>query len=439
MSDERIYDVIGVGIGPFNLSLAALLDQVEELDALFFDQTSKFEWHPGMLIEGSDLQVPFLADLVTLADPTNPHSFLNFLRAQNRLYKFYFFNRFDIPRREYSDYGAWVANRLDNCLFGKRVVDVTYFAEEDVPVYEVVVHDTETQAMETFYTKHLVMGTGSVPLVPMDTEGCAAEDVFHSSQFRFYEKNAKDSKSITVIGSGQSAAELFYELLEDQPDYDYELTWYTRSAGFLQLESAKLGQEVFSPDYVAYFHQLSFEERKDALSTLGQLRKGIDPETLKQIYDLLYHRSVDANAKKVTIQPLTEVKKVKLVEGNNVYELDCHQWQKGESFKHYSEKVVLATGYKPHIPDWFENFSSDIEWEDEKRFKVSMDYQLCFKDDRKNHIFTLTNLEHSHGAGATNLGLSVYRNQQIINKIAGKEIYPVSEQTVFQQFQPKND
>ncbi|MCF6139266.1 lysine N(6)-hydroxylase/L-ornithine N(5)-oxygenase family protein [Pseudalkalibacillus berkeleyi] len=430
-----MYDVIGVGIGPFNLGLAALADQVDGMDALFFDQSAKFEWHPGMLIEGSDLQVPFLADLVTLADPTNPHSFLNYLHANNRLYKFYFFNRFDIPRREYSDYAAWVASRLDNCSFGKRVIDVKYNAQESEAYYEVVVHDIETQAVEHFFSKHIVMGTGSVPLVPMETEGCSTEDVFHSSQFRFYEEEAKRSNSITVIGSGQSAAEVFYELLADQHQYRYDLTWYTRSVGFLQLESAKLGQEVFSPDYVSYFHELSFEDRKNALSTLGQLRKGIDPETLKKIYDLLYHRSVDQQTRNVTIQPLTEVQKIQNAENESGYQLSCHQWQKGESFRHHSEKVVLATGYKPHIPKWFEKFNDQIEWEDEKRYKVSIDYRLQFKNQRNNHIFTLTNLEHSHGAGATNLGLSVYRNQQIINTICGEEVYPITQETVFQQFE----
>ncbi len=436
MSEDMIYDFIGVGIGPFNLSLAALTDEVEDINALFFDQTSKFEWHPGMLIQGTDLQVPFLADLVTLANPKSPYSFLNYLHENNRLYKFFFFNRFDIPRREYNNYASWVADQLKNCLFGKRVIEVDYI-QQDEPVYKVVVHDTETQAVEKFYARHIVMGTGSVPLVPMDIEGCSGDDIFHSSQYRFYEKEAKQTKSITVIGSGQSAAEVFYELLADENKYDYELTWFTRSAGFLQLESAKLGQEVFSPDYVAYFHQLTFEERKDALSMLGQLRKGIDPETLKQIYDLLYHRSVDGETKPVTIQPLTEVKKIQRSEDGDGYELKCNQWQKGETFTHHSAKVVLATGYKPHIPDWVENFSDQIEWEDDKRYKVTLDYRLKFKDDRTNHIFTLTNLEHSHGAGATNLGLSVYRNQKILNTICGKEIFRVNHDTVFQQFQSK--
>lgn len=75
LMNEQVYDVIGIGIGPFNLGLAALIEPVEEISAVFFDKEEKFEWHLGML-DGTDLQVPFLADLVTFADPTSPYTFL---------------------------------------------------------------------------------------------------------------------------------------------------------------------------------------------------------------------------------------------------------------------------------------------------------------------------------------------------------------------------
>ena len=90
-------DVIGVGLGPFNLGLAALLEKTE-LDAVFFDDKPEFAWHPGLMLPGAEIQVPFLADLVTLADPTSPYSFLNYLHEQGRLYRFYFHERFHVLR-----------------------------------------------------------------------------------------------------------------------------------------------------------------------------------------------------------------------------------------------------------------------------------------------------------------------------------------------------
>ena len=43
---QKHYDLIGAGIGLFNLSLAALLDKPQqEISSLFFDKKKKFEWH----------------------------------------------------------------------------------------------------------------------------------------------------------------------------------------------------------------------------------------------------------------------------------------------------------------------------------------------------------------------------------------------------------
>lgn len=117
-------DVLGVGIGPFNLSLAALVDRQPRLRALFCDRRPEFRWHPGMLVDGARMQVPFLADLVSLVDPTNPWSFLNYLRAHDRLFPFYFAERFQLPRREYDHYCRWVAEGLADCRFGTEVTAV---------------------------------------------------------------------------------------------------------------------------------------------------------------------------------------------------------------------------------------------------------------------------------------------------------------------------
>lgn len=120
-----VYDVIGVGIGPFNLGLAALADSVPEINALFFERNESFNWHPGMLIEGTTLQVPFLADLVSMADVTSKYSFLNYLQQHNRLYSFYFLEDFHIPRQEYNHYCRWVAEQLDPCRFGMNVESIS--------------------------------------------------------------------------------------------------------------------------------------------------------------------------------------------------------------------------------------------------------------------------------------------------------------------------
>ena len=66
-AEPRIFDFAGIGVGPFNLGLAALSDPVDGLDGVFLEQRDSFDWHPGMMLEPAHLQVPFMADLVTLA------------------------------------------------------------------------------------------------------------------------------------------------------------------------------------------------------------------------------------------------------------------------------------------------------------------------------------------------------------------------------------
>ncbi len=437
--NKKVHDFIGVGIGPFNLSLAALTDRTDALDALFFDETPRLQWHPGMLIEGTDLQVPFIADLVTFADPTSPYSFLNYLHKHGRMYSFFFFQKLEIPRPEYNDYLQWVANQLDGLYFGCRVVDVVDVEQDGERCYQVVVLDKETDEKQFYYAKHVVLGTGSKPLVLDNARDLPNEDVVHTSRYLYEKEQLLKSNHITVIGSGQSAAEIVTDLLHQQYEYDFYISWFTRSAGIFQLDTAKLPQEFFSPDYVNYFQSLSYEQRMNALPKLQTLQNGVDPSTLSEIYDLLYQGTVGGKKKNVTIQPLTEVKGIER-QRNRGYSLTCHQWQTGETFTHKTEKVVLATGYKPNIPDWFmERFEDNIVWEGEGHFQVSKDCQIAFQDDRPNQIFTTTNISHAHGTGANNLGLSVSRNVKMINYIAGRTVYEEGHDTIFQQFRMEDD
>lgn len=432
---SKLHDVIGVGIGPFNLGLAALLEDTRELDAVFFDKTPKFEWHPGMLIEGTVLTIPFLADLVTFANPKSKFTYVNYLHEHNRLYEFYISSKSMIPRREYNDYLQWVTTQLEGLHFGCEVVDVIDHKEASEPHYEVVVKNNSTQSETSYFSKHVVMGTGSEPLILDAMKGHPEADVLHTSRYMYEKENLVHSPDIAVVGSGQSAIEVLLDLLKEQENKEFQLTLFTRSNGLFQLEKGEFGQEFFSPDFVDYFHGLSFKERNDSLETLGSLRKGINPDTLRDLYETLYHKTIGPRKQPVTIQPNTEVNN--LSKKDDKYVLHCRQWQVENSFNYETNKVLLATGYKPHIPDWFyDRFQHEIEWEDDKRYKVTRDYQLVFHDqaERKHRFFTLTNLEHSHGTAATNLGLSVQRNIQIINLLAGREVYPNKRNTIFQQF-----
>ncbi|BFO21750.1 hypothetical protein SHKM778_81380 [Streptomyces sp. KM77-8] len=162
------HDFVGIGLGPFNLGLACLTEPIGELDGVFLESKPDFEWHAGMFLDGAHLQTPFMSDLVTLADPTSPYSFLNYLKEKGRLYSFYIRENFYPLRVEYDDYCRWAAGKLSSVRFNATVTEVTY--DESDGLYTVA-----TAAGETYRARHLVLGTGTVPYIPEPCRGWTAD------------------------------------------------------------------------------------------------------------------------------------------------------------------------------------------------------------------------------------------------------------------------
>ena len=243
MKEHKIYDLIGIGIGPFNLGLAALVKPVDELETVFFDQSDEFNWHPGLMLDEVTLQVPFMADLVTMADPTSPYSFLNYMKETGKIYKFYIRESFFVFRKEYNNYCRWVTAQLDNCFFGKKVMAVDY---ED-GIYTVTVRDTKSDNYSIWHTRKLVLGTGTNPYVPAEIAQKRFDRVIHTSKYLYHKDQLNGDKSVTIIGSGQSAAEVFQDLLPEVKK-GLRLNWFTRSERFFPLENhTKLTLELTSP------------------------------------------------------------------------------------------------------------------------------------------------------------------------------------------------
>ena len=424
-----ILDLIGIGIGPFNLGLAALLKPVDAMKSRFFDIKDAFVWHEGLLLEDCHLQVPFMADLVTMVDPTSPYSFLNYLCAQQRMYQFYFYERFQIPRTEYSRYCHWVARQLDTLQFGTEVVDVV---ERD-GLFCVTVRDVGTQALSCHFARNVVIGVGTTPSVPPGLAPSLNErDFVHSAQYGFVKEQLMEKASITVVGNGQSAAECFLDLLRNQKQRGYELNWLSRSNGFFPMEYSKLGLEHFSPDYTEHFFRLPEATRQTILSTQGNWYKGISFSTIAEIYDCLYMRSVDGDAAQVVLQSRSEL--VGAERSGTGWSLSFRHVELDESFQVRTGAVVLGSGYRYAFPQCIAGLSTLIDFDCAGKHIVQRDYALQGRFQGSGQVFIQNGEMHTHGISAPDLGLGAYRNATIINRLLGVERYPTSTKTVFQTF-----
>ncbi|WP_333597608.1 lysine N(6)-hydroxylase/L-ornithine N(5)-oxygenase family protein [Chryseobacterium flavum] len=425
MTNEAVYNVIGIGIGPFNLGLAALSNPIPELKTLFLDQRDGFDWHPGLMIDHVTLQTPFLCDCVSMADPTNPLSLLNYLKETGRLYKFFIRENFFIPRKEYNHYCQWVIEQLPQCRFSTQVVDITY--EEGL--YHVTTIHTKTKETTVFKTERLILGTGTQPHIPSFIPKDDSRIIHTSSYLYRKEELLSQGKKIAIIGSGQSAAEVFYDLLQNR-NKEMQLGWYSRPDRFFPMEYSKLTLELTSPDYVEYFYNRSESVRKTILSKQQAQFKGINYDLINDIYDFIYDLNIDNADPNLTIIPNSQLNRVDNSNPDFI-NLEFTQLEQEVPYDQEADYLILGTGYRYHEPGFLKNIQSRIKRDSSGLFDVNRNYSI---DHNGGEIYVLHAEVHTHSYISTDLGMAAYRNSYIINDILGREHYKIEKKIAFQDF-----
>ncbi|MFF3025896.1 lysine N(6)-hydroxylase/L-ornithine N(5)-oxygenase family protein [Microbacterium sp. NPDC057944] len=420
----HVHDIVGVGIGPFNLGLACLADPLG-LDAVFLDRADGFRWHHGMMIEGATIQVPFLADLVTMADPTSPFSFLNWLKQSGRLYPFYIRESFYALRAEYDAYCRWAAAQLPQLQWNNEVVAVEHDAADDD--YVVRAMRTDTGEERTLRARHVVVGVGTRPRVPQALRDVSGHAV-HSSEYLENRDALRATDSITVVGSGQSAAEIYRDLLEGARDGGYRLDWITRSPRFFPMEYTKLTLEMTSPEYTDHFHSLPIALRQHLGREQRSLYKGISADLIDDIYDTLYRLSADGP---VPTTLLTDTEVTAASWDGTRHRLTLQHGQLGEEHERETASLVLATGYSAETPPFLSGIADRLDWDALGRLDVARDYSV---DGGRGRVFVQNGEEHTHGLTAPDLGFGAWRNSSILASITGREVYPIERRIAFQDF-----
>lgn len=423
-----IYDIVGVGIGPFNLSLACMTAPLNNVKTLFFDSKPQFDWHSGIMPEWTTLQIPFFADLVTFADPTSPFSFLNFLKSQGRIYQYYIRESFFILRSEYNEYCQWAAAQLNSLRFGHQVTDIVY--DSSSKIYTVTTQQSDNRVSQV-RTRHIVLGTGTSPVIP---EFCQPfkQQLHLSADYLKHKQDYQHKKSITIVGSGQSGAEIFYDLLNDIDVHHYQLNWITRSDRFFAMDLNKLTLELTSPDYTDHFYHLPAEQRDDVINKQAVLYKGINTQLLDDIYDLLYIKTRKPN---VATRLVAGTQVNHLHHDGDVFTLDCTKQDASKNFTLTSEAVILALGYEYQQPDFLSSIAEYLCWDEQKRLMLTRNYAIS----HDHNVFVQNVGLYSHGISTPDLGMGCYRNAIIINQILNEEVYPVEKRICFQEFLPDSD
>ncbi|WP_288585085.1 SidA/IucD/PvdA family monooxygenase [uncultured Methylobacterium sp.] len=395
----------GIGVGPANLSLASLLYPLG-LPNTFFEKAEGFRWHEGMQIPNSALQVSFVKDLVTLADPTNPFSFLAFLHDQGRLG--HFLNaRFDaVSRREFSRYFAWAAERNPNVRFGEEVLEVDFDGDFVLRTSCGIVRSA-----------NLSIGVGMRPALPPFAEAKRGATVFHSSDYMRHAQSLGDRR-VAVIGGGQSGAEIVLDLAtREHAGRPAQIVWITRRTCFLPLDDSAFTNDLFLPCHQHYFSELDEAHRHRFLQDHVLASDGISGDTLQRLYQTLYvRRFLDGAPDAVSLLPnrtLTHIAS----EGAG-WLLQLHHRDLGAAETVTADVVVLATGYRNAALDFLQPIAHRIETVDQE-LKVDEAFAVSWDGPQDRSIFVQNAARRQKGLADPNLSLLAWRSDRIIERLTG--------------------
>lgn len=345
-------NLAGVGIGPFNLSLAALLAPLSQHHSCFFDRRPKFAWHPGMMLPGTRMQTSFLKDLVTPIDPTSAYSFLAYLVAHGKFYRFVHAEFPRVRRAEFSDYLQWVAEQLPNLTFNTEIQEIN------------LDHDRfllTSNNGDKIRSSHLVIGTGVTPYLPTWAYSQMNQFCLHSSQYMNTEIRLENLR-VAIVGGGQSGAEIFLDVFSGNRGKPKEVTWVSRRPNLEPLDETCFTNEYFTPHYVKNFFQQSDMRRSGIVKNQTLAGDGISPQTLSELSQLLYEcdfiKNTDSDKSHYRIMTHRDVRK--MTRNSTYWQLDMHNRFDESDECILADIVILATGYKQKSPIVYRYLLKDL-------------------------------------------------------------------------------
>ena len=421
-------DVLAIGCGPFNLGLAALASTVDDLDVLVVDSRDEFRWHPGLMFDEARLQVGFLSDLVTLVDPTHPMSFLNYMADTDRMYRFLVRENFYPTRVEYEAYLRWCIDRLDTLRWGTTVTEVTW--DDAADAFAVTIVSGGITSAVT--ARHVVVGVGTEPFVP-DSLSSDSSAVVHSSDYLYHQDKAHAADTVTVIGSGQSGAEIVIDLLEANLRGGPSVRWWTRTPWFAPLDFTKMSLEMTTPAYMDYFQSLPEEARDRIRPQHWQFHKGVSSDTLERVHELMYQRQLREKLNPVQLRISTEVDGIDTLADGKLKVRGRHL-DTGTQLAHTTDMVIACTGYQPRPTPFLDPIDSRLHRDSRGRLVIGPAHQVEAEPALANRLFVANAEEHAVGVSAPNLDIGAVRNARILNAVTGREVYRLPKDTAFTAF-----
>ncbi|MEG8279680.1 lysine N(6)-hydroxylase/L-ornithine N(5)-oxygenase family protein [Streptomyces sp. AHA2] len=420
--DQEIYDLVGIGFGPSNLSLAIALEEhgasapQQPVGFHFFERQPSFGWHRNMLLPSTTMQISFLKDLATFRNPMSRFSFVSYLHTQNRLVQFVNNQDFFPTRQEFHQYLEWAAAAFrDQVTYGAEVTSIRPLADGSATpeLLEIEVRTGEG-AMRTVTARNVVVSTGLVPRLP---HGVTSDDrVWHSSEFlgRFREHDPQDLRSVAVVGAGQSAAEITRFLHDALPHA--EVSAIIPSYGYSVADDTPFANQVFDPGAVDAYY-FGAEQGRDAFWRYHRNTNYsvVDADVIRALYQRVYDEEV-RGVRRLHFRNLTRVSEVKRSEDGTLVTLRSVLDERTEELA--VDALVFASGYDGLDPsrllgDFDRHFLRDASG----RHRVERDYRLVPSSALACGVYLQGGTEHTHGLSSALLSNIAVRSGEIADSV----------------------
>ncbi|MFC7477786.1 lysine N(6)-hydroxylase/L-ornithine N(5)-oxygenase family protein [Dankookia sp. GCM10030260] len=405
-------DLAGIGIGPANLSLAALCEEAGESGrARFFDRKPGFSWHRGMMLPGARLQCSWIKDLVTPVAPTSRFGFLSYLAARRRLFAFVNAGFETVSRTEFADYLAWVAGQLPALRWDSTLRDIGFEAGAF----------TAQVGHERVRARHLVLGLGHEPALPACLEPHRGDGCLHATEF-LERMPALAGRRVAVVGGGQSGAEIMLHVLRSAAP-PASIAWVSRRSNFLPLDETHFSNEHFTPAYVEHFFDLPAERRAALLQEQRMMSDGISASTLRELYAEVYRlRFLEKVPPVPSLLPGRSL--VACAPWRGALSLDLRAADTGAGQRIFADVVVAATGYRVSLPPCLEALGIGRDTTNGAPL-LGRRYALAWDGPAANRIYLQNAGRGSHGIADPQLALLAWRSATILNDALGREIFPL--------------
>lgn len=421
---SEILDFAGIGAGPFNLAVAALL-QGQACRSQFFEAKQQFDWHPGLMLPNAMMQTSYLKDLVTPVDPTNPYSFLNYLVAKRRFYDFMNAEQDAVSRQEYADYLGWVANKLPNLQFSSSVESV----EDRGDHFLLQLPEGQVRS------RRLCVGAGKRPYVPENCKHLLSPKCFHAIDIAKRNLNVA-AKRVAVIGGGQTGAEIVLNLLNHHWGEPAEVSWVSRRSNFLPLDETPFSNDWFTPNYVACFRQWNTQQRAKLLREQKLASDGISPITLKALYQRFYQLThLQKDGTRLGLYPGRCLEKLS---HSGQYQLALQNNFNGDAELLNADMIILCTGLEECLPACLGDIGYLLARDEGGQLQLQDDFSARLPGQKQSRLYLLNMGRHSHGIAEPQLSLSAWRAACVVNSVLGKTLYDTGQATGFTHWQTPN-